>query len=215
MFMLALRQSLIPSTSKDLSWTEWETITPNKDGKNMGVHCFARALYDIQSQVIHKQGCKSITDVVKIRNFLNNIPAIIIRCITPHLTDDMTYNDIVCKSEQFEAANRGANSEHTKTVYLSEVTGYSNSTSTRSSYATEQPRPDNGQSSQNRLVTAGARSTASAGTKDSPCETIKTTVSETEQMRHVCEKVCLWCRLTAHNFKECGKPLNKEPMRTA
>ena len=46
-FMLALRKFLIPSISKDLLWTEWETLTPNKDGKNMGVHRFARALDDM------------------------------------------------------------------------------------------------------------------------------------------------------------------------
>ena len=39
----------------------------------MGVHCFARALDDMQSELIDKQRHKSITDEVKIRKFLNNI----------------------------------------------------------------------------------------------------------------------------------------------
>ena len=47
-FMLALRTFLITSISQDLLWEEWETITPNKDGKHMGVHQFARALDNMQ-----------------------------------------------------------------------------------------------------------------------------------------------------------------------
>ena len=70
-FMLALRKFLIPSISKNLLWKQWETITANKDGKNLGVHRFARALDDMQSKLIDKQGRKSITEEVMIRKFLN------------------------------------------------------------------------------------------------------------------------------------------------
>ena len=157
----------------------------------MGVHRFARELDDMQSKLIDKQGCKSITDEVKIRKFLNNIPDIIKKSITPHLTDHMTYNDIVNKSEQFEAANRGANAEHTKPRYPSKVSRYTNAGSTRSRYTTQQPRPDKCQLTQNRLVTPGARSTASAITKGTDWDKIKTTLSEKERMRRVREKVCL------------------------
>ena len=63
--MLALRTFLIPSISKDPSGKESPTIPPNKDGKHMGVHRFARGLYNIHGKLIHKQGRKSITDEVK------------------------------------------------------------------------------------------------------------------------------------------------------
>ena len=75
---------------KDLSWNEWQTITPNKDSKYMCVHRFASGLYDMQSMLIDKASRKSITDEVKIRKLLKNIPDIIEKTITPHLTDDMT-----------------------------------------------------------------------------------------------------------------------------
>ena len=146
--MLALRKFLIPSISKDLLWKEWETITHNMDGKNMGVHRFARALDDIQSKVIDKQGHKSITEEVKIRKFQNNISDVITASLTPHLTDDMTFDQIVTKSEQFEAANRVANAENTKPGYHGKTPRYTNATSTRSSYPTQQPRPDKGQPQQ-------------------------------------------------------------------
>ena len=103
-FMLALRKFLMPSISKDLLWKQWETITTNKNGKNMGVHCFARALVHMQSKLSDKLGRKSITDAVKSWKLLNNIPDIIEKSIIPHLSDNMTYNDIVTKPEQFEGA---------------------------------------------------------------------------------------------------------------
>ena len=64
--MLGLQKFLIPSTSKYLLWTEWETIIPYKDGKDMFVNCFTRASDDMQSKLIDKQGSKSITEEVKI-----------------------------------------------------------------------------------------------------------------------------------------------------
>ena len=157
----------------------------------MGVHRFARALDDMQCKLIDKQGCKSITDEVTIRKFLNNIPDIIKKSITLHLTDNVTHNDIVTNSEQFEAANRGANPEHTKPGYYSKVLSSRYVTRTRSSYAAQQPRPGKGQRQHNRLAIPGARSTASAGTKDSDRENIMETLSETERMRRSREKLCL------------------------
>jgi len=40
-FMLVLREFLIPSTSKDLLWKEWEATSPHKDGRHMGIKTFA------------------------------------------------------------------------------------------------------------------------------------------------------------------------------
>ena len=102
-FMLALRTFLISSISKDLLWKEWQTITPDKDCKNKGVHRFTRALNNMHSQLIDKQGWKSITDEVEIRKLLYNIPDINKMCITPHLTNDMRYQDIVTQSKQLES----------------------------------------------------------------------------------------------------------------
>ena len=156
----------------------------------MGAHVFARALDDMQSKLIDKQGHKSIREEVKIRKFLNNISDVIKKSLTPHLTDDMTFNQIVTKSEQFEAANRVANAEHTKPGYLRKAPRYTNATSTRSSYPTQQPGPDKGQPQQNRQATQGGRSTASAGTKNSDWDKIKKTLSKQERMRCLREKAC-------------------------
>ena len=189
--MLALGKLLIQSTSKYILWKEWQTITRNKDGKNLGVHLFPRALDNMQSKRIDKQGRNSITEEVKIRKFLNNISHLIKKSITPHLTSDMTYNDIVTKSEQCEAANRVGNAEHTKQVYYRKIQKYTNATGTGLSYPTPQPKPDKGQPQQHRQATPGATSIASAGTKHADWDNIKKTLSERERMRGIREKACL------------------------
>ena len=71
----------------------------------MSVHRFDRALDDMLSKLIDKQGRKSISDEVNIWKLVYNILDIIKKCLTPHQPDDVTYNDVVTKSEQFEAAN--------------------------------------------------------------------------------------------------------------
>ena len=146
----------------------------------MGDHRFAKALEDMQSKSIAKQGRKSITDDVKIRKFLNHIADIIKKSIIQHRTHDMTCNDIVTKSERFEGANRGANADYTKPEYYREGSRYPNATKTRSSYPSQQPRPGKDQLQQNRLATPGARSTASAGTKDSDWDEMKKSLTEEE-----------------------------------
>ena len=213
--MLALRECLIPSISKDLLWKQWETITPNEAGKHMGVHRFATVLDDMPSKSIDKQGHKSITDEVKIQKFLNNIPHIIKKSITLHLTDDMSYNDMVTKLEQFQVANLGATVDYTKPAYSSNVSRYTHATSTCASYSAQQQRPDKDQPPQNRLATAGARSIASAGTTDSHRDKIKPALYEKERMRHIRETPCSWYGLAGHDFKGYWKRLNKVPIRTA
>ena len=90
----------------------------------------------MQSNFMDNQSHKSITDEVKIKKFLNDIPNILKKSITPHLTDDMTYNDIVTKSEQFKAANRVTNADHTNPGYFSKLSRDTNAASTRVSYTT-------------------------------------------------------------------------------
>ena len=56
-------------------------MTANKDGNHMDFHPFARALHDMESKLIDKQSRRSITDELKIRKFLNNMPDIIKKSI--------------------------------------------------------------------------------------------------------------------------------------
>ena len=141
-FMLALQKMLIPSIIKNSLWKGWQTIIHNENGKNLGVHGFAKVLDDMQSKPIVKEGRKFITDEVKISKFHNNIPDVSKKSITPHLTDDIKYNDIVTKSEQFKVANRGANAEYTKPEYSRKVFMFTHASSTCARYPALQRRPD-------------------------------------------------------------------------
>jgi len=55
-FMLILREFLIPSTSKDRLWKEWEAASPNRDGRYMGIKTFANWLKELQIKLIDKDG---------------------------------------------------------------------------------------------------------------------------------------------------------------
>lgn len=64
----------------------------------MCIYLFTRIRGDIPNTIMDKQAHKSIIGAVHLRKFLNNLPDIIELFITPKLTDDKTYHDIVTKS---------------------------------------------------------------------------------------------------------------------
>jgi len=55
-FMLVLQDFLIPTTSKDLLWKEWEAASPHKDGRHMGIKTFANWLKELQIKLIDVMG---------------------------------------------------------------------------------------------------------------------------------------------------------------
>lgn len=173
--MLPLRKFLIPCISKHLLCKEWQTITRHKDVEDIGIHHFVRALGNTHSKLIHKQARKSITAELKIREFHNNISDVIKESITAHLPDDMTYNDILTKSEEFAALNQGGNIEHTKPGYGRKVSRYTHGITTHWSYHTLQRRSDKSILQENHRTTSGDRSTAPGGTTESDCNEIKKT----------------------------------------
>jgi len=64
-FMLVLWEFLIPSTSKDLLWKEWEATTPHKDGRHMGIKTFANWLEELKIKLIDKDGNQCISEEIK------------------------------------------------------------------------------------------------------------------------------------------------------
>ena len=98
----------------------------------------------MKSTLIDRQGHQWITEQVKIRKLLNQVPEVITASISTHLTDDMTFHEIDIKSEQLKAANSGANAEQTNLVYPSKGLSYTNASSPSFSCTTQQPRPDKG-----------------------------------------------------------------------
>jgi len=105
-FMLVLREFLIPSTSKDLLWKEWEAATLHKDGRHMGIKTFANWLEELQVKLIHKDGNQCISEQVKCRKFLNHLPDYMKTTLVPQILDSWTYNDLVKKAESYEVARK-------------------------------------------------------------------------------------------------------------
>jgi len=55
-FMLVLQEFLIPSTSKDLLWKEWEAVSPYKHERHMSIKTFANWLEELQIKLTDKDG---------------------------------------------------------------------------------------------------------------------------------------------------------------
>jgi len=102
--MLVLRQFLIPSTSRDLLWKEWEPASPHRDGQHMGIKIFANWLEELQIKLIDKDGNQCISEEVKGRKFLNYLPDYMETTLVPQILDSYTFNDLVKKAESYEAA---------------------------------------------------------------------------------------------------------------
>ena len=105
-FMLVLREFLIPSTSKDLLWKEWEAASSHKDGRHMGIKTFANWLEELQIKLIDKDGNQCFSEEVKRRKFLNHLPDYMESSLVPQILDLWICNDLVKKAESYEAARK-------------------------------------------------------------------------------------------------------------
>jgi len=105
-FMLVLQEFLIPSTSKDLLWKDWEEASPNKDERHMGIKTFANWLEELQIKLIDKNGNQCISEEVEHRKFLNHLPDCMETTVVPQILDSWTFNDLVKKAESYEAVRK-------------------------------------------------------------------------------------------------------------
>jgi len=105
-FMLVLREFLIPSTTKDLLWKEWEAATPHKDERHMRNKTFANWLEELQIKLIDKDGNQCISKEVKRRKFLNHLLDYMETTLVPQILDSWTFNDLVKKAESYQAARK-------------------------------------------------------------------------------------------------------------
>ena len=101
-FMLALRDFLIPSTSKDLLWKRWETANPYNAGRHIRIKKFSNWLTEMQLKIIDKQGKQSISEEVKRRKFLNHLLEYMKATLISQIKEDWTYEDLVQQVESYE-----------------------------------------------------------------------------------------------------------------
>jgi len=105
-FMLVLREFLIPSTSKDLLWKEWEVASPHKDGQYMGIKTFANWLEELHIKLIDKDGNQYISEEVKDKKFLNHLLDYIETTLVLQIFNSWMFNDLVKKAELYEAVRK-------------------------------------------------------------------------------------------------------------
>jgi len=101
-FILVLREFLIPSTSKDLLWKEWEAASRNKNGRHMGIKTFTNWVEELQIKLIDKDGNQYILEEVKCRKFLNPGLDYMETTLVPQILVSWTFNDLVNKADSYE-----------------------------------------------------------------------------------------------------------------
>jgi len=208
-FMLVLREFLIPSTSKDLLWKEWEAASPNKDRRHMGIKTFANWLEELQIKLIDKDGNQCISEEVKRRKFLNHLPHYMETTLVPQILDSWTFNDLVNKAESYEAARKH---------------GRISTTPKPARQPTTQPVPNPSRNQHRDRKTDSKKTSFNPGRtpatkptsiKDPDWEVVNKTLTSEDKMKLIRDRKCLWCRAPGHTFKECKKRISKQPMRTA
>jgi len=208
-FMLVLRVFLIPSTSKDLLWKEWEAASPHKDGRHMSIKTFTNWLEELQIKLIDKDRNQSISEEVKCRKFLNHLLDYMETTLVTQIVDSWTFNDLVKKAESYEAARKHGGISTTPKAAHQPAT---------------QPTPIPGQNHRKDRKTDNKKTSSDPGrtpamktrtTKDPYWEVVNKTLTSQDKMKLIRERKCLWCRAPGHTFKECRKRISKVPMRMA
>jgi len=207
--MLVLREFLIPSTSKDLLWKEWEATSPHKDGRHMGIKTFANWLQELLIKLIDKDRNQCISEEVKRRKFLNHLPDYMETTQVPQILDSWTFNDLVKKAESYEAARKhGRISATPKPARRPPAPSVPNPGHNHR----RDPRTENKKTSSNPLRTPTTKTTSN---KDLDWELVNKTLTSLVKMKLIRDRKCLWCCAPGYTFKECQKQIRKVPIRTA
>jgi len=208
-FMLVLREFLIPSTSKDLLWKEWEAASPHKDTRHIVIKTFANWLEELQIKLIDKDGNQCILEEVKGRKFLNHLPDYMETTLVPQILDSWTFNDLVKKAESYEVARKHRRISTTSKPAHQPATQPAQNPSRN--HCRDQ-KTENKKTSSNPERTPATKTTT---TKDRDWEAVTKTLTSQDKMKLIRDRKCLWCRAPSHTFKECKKRISKIPMRTA
>jgi len=183
--MLVLREFLIPSTSKDLLWKEWEAASPHKDGRHMGIKTFANWLEELQIKLIDKDGNYCISEEVKRRNFLNHLPDYMETTLVSQILDSWTFHDLVKRAESYEAARKHGHISTTPKPARQPATQPDPNTS-RSNHRDR--KIDNKKTSSNPGRTPATKRTT---TKDPDWEVVNKTLTSQDKMKLIRERKCL------------------------
>jgi len=208
-FKLVLQEFLIPYTSKDLLWKEWEAASPYKNGRHMGIKTFAKWLEELQVKVIDKDGNQCISEEVEHRKSLNHLPDYMETTLVPQILDSWTFNDLVKKAESNEAARKHGCISTTRKPASQPATQPAPNPSRNHC---RDRRTENKKTSSNHGRTPATKTTT---TKDPDWEVVNKTLTSQDKMKLIKERRCLCCCAPGHTFKEYKQGIAKITMRTA
>jgi len=193
-YMLVVRELLIPSTSKDILWKEWEAPSPNKDERHMSFEIFANWLEELQIKLIDKDGNQCILKEVKYRKSLNHLPNYMETTLVPQILNSCTLNDQVKKAESYEAARKhGRISITLKPVRQPTTPSVLNP---GHKHCRDQ-KTDSKKPSSNPKSTPATKTTS---TKDPKWEVVIKTLKSQDKMKLIRDRKCLWCSAPGHTF---------------
>jgi len=207
--MLVLREFRIPSTSKDLLWKEWEAASLYKDGQHMGIKTIANWLEELRIKLIDKDGNQCNSEEVKCRKLLNHLPTYMETILVVQIIDSWTFNNLVKKTESYEAARKHGRISTTPKPAHPPAT---------------QPAPNPSQNHCRDWKTYNKKTSSNLGrtpamkrinTKDLDWEVVNKMLISQAKMKLIRERKYLWCHAPGHTFKECKKRISKVLMRTA
>jgi len=72
----------------------------------MGIKTFANWLEELQIKLIDKDGNPYVSEEVKSRKFVNNVPDYMETTLVPQILDSWTLNNLVKKVESYKAARK-------------------------------------------------------------------------------------------------------------
>jgi len=202
-FMLVLQEFLIPSTSKDLLWKEWEAASPHKDGRHMVIKTFANWLEELQIKLIDKDGNQCISEEVKCKKFLNHLPDYMGTTLVLQILDSWTFNNLVKKAESYEAARK-----HRRV----------STTPKPACHPTIQPAPNPSHnnrrdrkldSKKTSSTPARTPTTKTTSHKDPDWEVVNKTLTSQDKMKLIRDRKCVWSRVPGRTFKEYQKRISK------
>jgi len=174
----------------------------------MSIKTFANWQEELQIKLIDKDGNQCISEEVKSRKFLNQLPHYMETTLVTQILDLWTFNDLVNKAESYEAVRKhGRISAKPKPARLPTTPSVPNPVrNLRRNRKTEKKKI-----SSNPERTPATKTTT---TKDLDWEVVNKTLTSQDKMKLIRERKCVWCCAPGHTFRECKKHISKIPLHT-
>ena len=176
---------------------------PYNKGIHIGIKKFSNWLTEMQLKLINKEWKQSISEKVKRRKFLNNLPHYIEATLIPQVKEDRMHKHLVQQVESYEASKQQIVIPSTTT------TGTPRQTSTKL-HNPDCNRLRNRQQQQKTAFNLSnnnpGNQLAKSNVSNNPdLDTIIRNLKQKTNMKLIRDKKCLWYCNKGHNYQHCRK----------